>query len=200
MGVSAEHLRAIGAVTVAVGRIEWAAGKILLDLGRDPKRAGLSQVLKEIRSAVQAGLPPQSQLAPEAVSAWVERTLSAVNERNRVIHAATVQQVKGGQAVPYRLTNRDGHGQLVKVDHVLRLARRLADCEREALLILIALRGTSGPRLGPPNFIVVDGEVKLSNDDPDFGAWWEGQTGRVTPAADLRRRRVRAVWRVLRKC
>jgi len=97
MGVPDAGLIAIGKVTVAAGGLEEIAREIDYALGGMPGKKQFKDVVREIRQLLTGGLPAYAEVQASDVQRWTERTVSAMDDRDRWAHSG-YKQIKRADA------------------------------------------------------------------------------------------------------
>jgi hypothetical protein len=98
MGVARDDVLMMGRLAVAAGRLEAAGWWIAVALRRDPRGNSFKEVVTGIRQAIaERGVPDYAHVEPNAISDWLERALSAMDQRDRWLHAFFAQRKESGK-------------------------------------------------------------------------------------------------------
>lgn len=162
LGVPADALHALGCLTVAGGRLEWAIRTLAADLEILPGKRQASDLLKKIRHAASRGLPQQAVVSTDELVKWAEGAANVLNARHRPAHSTASMHFGKGPVLIHLRSRQESH---IDAEKLMADATRLASVAQEGIRIIEGVRHS--PRLGVflPNVVLDDEWVPLCSTD-----------------------------------
>lgn len=130
LGVAVPTLIALGKIAIAAGRLEMTLHDVAYAFRINPTKRQAAAIAKRIRQRVVSDdLPPDARTDSERIIRWLDRTVTALNDRNEALHSAHL--LLGSVPVSRHLRT----DRLNQADHhqLERLAGRLAELFREGV-------------------------------------------------------------------
>lgn len=181
LGVPADAVHALGCLTVAGGRLEWAVRTLAADLEILPEKRQASDLLKEIQHAASRGLPRHAVVSTDEVVGWAQHVSNVLNDRHRPAHSTAAMHFGQG---PILIHLRSRHESRIDAEKLMAGATRLVSAAQEGVRMIQGVRHS--PRLGVflPNVVLDDEWVPLCSMDiggadlarpteAELDDWWD---------------------------